>query len=506
MIVERLPRCPEGARATRTPHAGLRREGGLYQDHHLRRAGHPRFGDLHDRDWWRTDRLVNPPASGIASAPCPAFGNHRISGTSGRGPVALPGRYLRLRRNLVGGRAHALFAVGIAGLSRRRQRLRVGSAMDHPLAWAPRAMDSRCQALGNPPAGFVPFTASDHAAFGSWPALAPAFVPIADVTTNRQPAKPRRSARGAPHYRALTGRFPWLACGTPRFNDKWECTPNHVPPRLWNTIVARPGRSNRVPSGWKPGAGPWRDHDRHRTIVRRQHMRRREVETKIIRLRPNIIPLTVHPRLQTGQHVAMGAEGQDVLVKQWFGGSVVDISHEPGKRFEPAMEEITDLRSGLGQSVHAIQLHYPTSPVDPSGRVAETHRSAARQFRQYRDGSAQRLADGHRSEIRTTLRRCLTSDVSLRHARRCLDTRVRRGARCYLPRRSLSRCLSLAGRGRLGQGHDVQGRHGRATRVAASASRRQCRSRRRTRSRARSRRCHRTLRSHRRISGRVAAA
>src|SRR6185437_11095827 len=55
-----------------------------------------------------------------------------------------------------------------------------------------------------------------------------------------------------PAYRAFTDRLPKLACGTPRFSDRCECTPSHPSALLWNTIVARPGRSNRVPSSWNP--------------------------------------------------------------------------------------------------------------------------------------------------------------------------------------------------------------------------------------------------------------
>ena len=49
-------------------------------------------------------------------------------------------------------------------------------------------------------------------------------------------------------YRAFTARSAWLVCGTPRFSDMCECVHTHAPSTLLNTIVARPGRSNVVPS------------------------------------------------------------------------------------------------------------------------------------------------------------------------------------------------------------------------------------------------------------------
>ena len=38
----------------------------------------------------------------------------------------------------------------------------------------------------------------------------------------------------------------------PDSTNRWECTPSQPAPDRWNTIVARPGRSNRVPSTANP--------------------------------------------------------------------------------------------------------------------------------------------------------------------------------------------------------------------------------------------------------------
>ena len=53
----------------------------------------------------------------------------------------------------------------------------------------------------------------------------------------------------AEHQRAFTGRLAWLVCGTPRFSDMWEWTQSQRSAVLENTMVARPGRGNGVPSG-----------------------------------------------------------------------------------------------------------------------------------------------------------------------------------------------------------------------------------------------------------------
>ena len=47
---------------------------------------------------------------------------------------------------------------------------------------------------------------------------------------------------------AFTGRLAWLACGTPSSSDIWEYT-HSQPLILENTIVARPGHGNSLPSG-----------------------------------------------------------------------------------------------------------------------------------------------------------------------------------------------------------------------------------------------------------------
>jgi hypothetical protein len=47
----------------------------------------------------------------------------------------------------------------------------------------------------------------------------------------------------------LHRRLAWLACGTPRLSDMWECTHNQPSAFPENTRVARPGRGNGWPSG-----------------------------------------------------------------------------------------------------------------------------------------------------------------------------------------------------------------------------------------------------------------
>ena len=51
-------------------------------------------------------------------------------------------------------------------------------------------------------------------------------------------------------HRAFTGRSAWLACGTPRLSDMWECVQSQPSPSpfLVKTMVARPGRGNGWPS------------------------------------------------------------------------------------------------------------------------------------------------------------------------------------------------------------------------------------------------------------------
>src|ERR1700694_5538615 len=41
-----------------------------------------------------------------------------------------------------------------------------------------------------------------------------------------------------------TGRLAWLACGTARFRDIWECVQSQPSAFPENTMVARPGRGN----------------------------------------------------------------------------------------------------------------------------------------------------------------------------------------------------------------------------------------------------------------------
>src|SRR5579863_2604915 len=68
-----------------------------------------------------------------------------------------------------------------------------------------------------------------------------------------------RLAQLSPHH-ALTGRLAWLVCGTPRLSDMWECVHSQPWGFSWrfswvfswanfeNTMVARPGRGNGLPS------------------------------------------------------------------------------------------------------------------------------------------------------------------------------------------------------------------------------------------------------------------
>ena len=60
------------------------------------------------------------------------------------------------------------------------------------------------------------------------------------------------------------------------------------------------------------GAGPGRDHGRHVAVAAHQHRGIVEVEGKVRRTRPDIVPLRLGPAREAADQFLVGAEGDDV--------------------------------------------------------------------------------------------------------------------------------------------------------------------------------------------------
>src|ERR1700722_4111336 len=80
----------------------------------------------------------------------------------------------------------------------------------------------------------------------------------------------------------------------------------------------------------------------------------REIEAEIIRLRPDIVPLRIHPRVQARKHVSMCPEGQDVGMKQWPGRRVVHGADVTRKCLQPLEEPGASRGVGFWQRGHSI--------------------------------------------------------------------------------------------------------------------------------------------------------
>ena len=102
----------------------------------------------------------------------------------------------------------------------------------------------------------------------------------------------------------------------------------------------------------KADAVPRRDHAGHPPVIGDQYAGLVEIKAEPVGARPDIVPLGGHPLINAGDHVAMGAEGQNLRMEQRPGGRVVNIADKGGKPVEPDDKFSARLGTGFGQWGH----------------------------------------------------------------------------------------------------------------------------------------------------------
>src|SRR5213078_3755749 len=83
-----------------------------------------------------------------------------------------------------------------------------------------------------------------------------------------------------------------------------------------------------------------------------KHVRSPGVEAEIARLWPHVVPLGCLPFGKARDHVAMRAEGENIAMKQWPRGRVVDVAHVAGEALEPIDEILARCGVRVGQRSH----------------------------------------------------------------------------------------------------------------------------------------------------------
>ena len=156
------------------------------------------------------------------------------------------------------------------------------------------------------------------------------------------------------HYPASNCPNDWA--GVPRNSDMWVWTATHSAPTSAraNETVARPRRSNRLPSRSNPSesktARPAALSRSGETIATNPVL----PPAKIADCWPNLHPLRPHHLRAPGYKVVVGAEGDQVLGEERECRLVVDRTDAVGQPQEPSTDGIQVSSVGGSQHLHGV--------------------------------------------------------------------------------------------------------------------------------------------------------